>query len=259
MNLIEMVGVSGSGKTTLMPLVKNKLSKYIIIYDINDLMIQFFVSKSKINQWLMLVLPNKFKKKVARKYYTLFNFKYFFQTEFIKNNSKLIKKFIQINYARKIPIAEKKMIMGWFLTTCGIYSLAETILDKESYLIIDEGFVHKVTNLFVSFGENSFNQKKLIEYLELIPKIEYLFYIQRDLSKFIGARDKYRTERLKNKTKDEVCFFIKKNQNVIIATLDIIKRRNIIIEIDNNNHISNKAIDELIKPISIVKTKNKVV
>ena len=102
--------------------------------------------------------------------------------------------------------------------------------------MIEEGFIHKVINLFVPYENNNYFLDK---YLELIPPVSYILYMDIGVEKALERIGGRHTRTRGFNASDKKCFF-EDSKKVYTHSLDfMIKRGSKIVNIANENDIYN--------------------
>ena len=117
-------------------------------------------------------------------------------------------------------------------------------------LVFDEGFFHKVVNLFVSVEEDNINFNGIKKYLEKIPEINTLIRVEANEDTCNLRLHKRKLPfRLKDKNDDEIFKYLVKAKSVIDYAVNYFDKRDTnIISINNTGH--QLFEDDIIRQIS---------
>ncbi len=143
MKRVEFIGLSGSGKSTAIKILEEHLHSQDALFKKGDDALKIS-TKKKIIYLLIFSI-----KKLGLTYFIL--------KEILKHTDKMfiLKRFLRIFYSH------------------------EYLLQDEKLTLFDEGFVFLGYYFHANFfNENSFSEEKLQNYIEKIPKPDYLVYIQ---------------------------------------------------------------------------------
>ena len=174
---IEFTGLPGSGKSTLFPVVKQALlGQGMMVYDQKDVFREYVVREG-IGKLVDLVVPSeRLKTKLAVKLYRSSNI-FREQVDSIKAYPELFQAFLRISNGRDVSRTDAHDVMTWFLTTLGCQHVAGKILSSSDFLMMNEGFFHKLINLFVVEKKCTYNIEDIQSYLQLIPELDCLIKI----------------------------------------------------------------------------------
>ena len=243
MQIIEFTGLPGSGKTTFFRPVKQALSQQgLNVADAKDLIVQF--SHRKIP--LLNIIHPVLSEKIAKRWFDSRNFRSVFFKRFIQAHSDLLHLVVAINSYRPIPSNHKQEILTWFLETGGIYELYSN-MDKDVTLILDEGFFHKIINLFVSLQEDTYDSVLLDKYLDSIPPIDTLIHIHTDKDICLKRMQKREQYGRMGSTPEEQMVFLTRASGIIESGIQMLAdKKTSVITIDNNNHMNILEREEII-------------
>ena len=172
---IEFTGLPGSGKSTLFPLIKRELlRRELNVYDRRDVIRKYFIHEG-VGKLVDLVVPNeRIKTILAAKWYRDTRVRYREQVDSIKAYPELFQEALRISNIRDRNSGEKADVITWFLGTLGHQHVATKVLMNNDHLLMDEGFFHKLINLFVVEGESYCDIENIRSYLQLMPKLDFL-------------------------------------------------------------------------------------
>ena len=224
MKVFELVGVPGAGKSYILTSLKKKYGVNDRVLLFNDLVTQFMLEKF-IFLWLFKVLPSQIQNKIFYKIYTYFKYNLKFQEIFKLQYSELINYIKDYNVNRPIKPEHKEKIIEWFYKTGEYYILSEKIKSKGIF-IIDEGFVQRVSSLFVSELEVTINNNDIVHYLDLIPKMSKLIFIERSLEECLKSRIKNPGYRLRGLKVNEIKEVLNFNQQRLKFAFNFMRDKN---------------------------------
>lgn len=248
MKTIEFTGLPGSGKSALLPIIKIYLKKKgFKVFDSSDLFLstKHILLNNGFFRVLLSSFPQSIQKIVKIKFSKLANIDSFYQLRYIKEHFDIFSYVYRWNQQRTIPESHKMLIINWLIKLGGIYQLAYESLNKNSYLILDDGFVQKVISFFVSIEEEIINLDEIDVYLNKIHKVDILFRIETPKKTCLN-RMKLRgyPKRLKGCSLDKIDKYLSNSETAIHHAVRILSgKKTKIIEINNSqNHLSEESI-----------------
>lgn len=102
------------------------------------------------------------------------------RTGFRSEHQALIRSVEDFQRERPIPDADRRHVMGWFTNLTGQYRFLKTHAEKNDVLIFDEGFIHRVVQLFASEAE-TLDPARIRSYLDLVPVPDLIIQPQASL------------------------------------------------------------------------------
>ena len=156
--------------------------------------------------------------------------------EFANQNQALMETVLPYQSSRPITNGDRDHVLRWFIHLTGYYQFFTDSIEDGEVLIFDEGFVHRVVQLFSSENENP-DFEAVTEYLELIPKPDLVVFtnapedicIERVITR--GVWDRYR-----DKDPDDTKRFLANAWTVVNFTVDRLREKNWnLIEVLNDN------------------------
>ena len=171
--IIEMIGTPGAGKTTLLPVISDYMKQkgfqaFTVIEAARP-----YAKKTNLGKMSVKILPKSLQGPVLWQIFYLYS--YLGRRRFSRKNQKLVE--TVFTYQHKRPITDKDLnhVLHWFIHLTGYYEFFINRLEPKDTLILDEGFVHRVVQLFASENEEP-NFQLVAEYLDLIPKPDLIVF-----------------------------------------------------------------------------------
>jgi hypothetical protein len=229
LKLIEFTGIPGSGKSTIVPIVKSYLKEQgLDIFDAKNVILcgENFHFIKKHFKSLLGSLPMKIRKKILRGLNNYSYLKHEYTLNYILNNLQLFNYIVDRTKSRPIPERHKNLIIEWFLNMAASYQIAHEFLEKNSVLLLDEGFVHKVVSLFVFVEEATVDFDEIERYLENIPRGHLLIRVEANenvCKKRIINRKL--PSRLNGRTDNEIWQYLIKAKSAIDYTQNFLAKR----------------------------------
>jgi thymidylate kinase len=127
-------------------------------------------------------------------------------------------------------------VLYWFYRLCGHYEFVKGKMRPDEVLIFDEGFMHRVVQLFASSVEVP-DRHQISKYISRVPRPDLVIFIQapKDMcEQRIYQRGLW--ERMRDKEPDEISRFV--NNAYLAVNLAIEEGRRLdwsIIQIDNDH------------------------
>jgi len=231
--IVEFIGTPGAGKTTFMPVVSEhfrnqRFQPYSVLEAARP-----FASRT---------LPGKMVQMIPFRRLQLFllwqifyAFSYTHRSKFAVQHRSLIQTVLEYQHQRPITRADKQHVLHWFLHLTGSYEFLKSQAQVGDMLLFDEGFVHRVVQLFASESETP-DLDSVANYLDMIPKPDLIIYPNASsevCEKRVFQRGVW--ERFQAKGREETSKFIKNSYKIVKYAVKYIKIQGWpMIEVDNN-------------------------
>ncbi len=98
------------------------------------------------------------------------------QRDFHRQYPRLVEGVLREQRRRPISGYDRRHVLRWFLHLTGVYSFLRESMDPADVLIIDEGFVHRVVQLFASENEE-LQPRQVIDYLDAVPRPDLVIFV----------------------------------------------------------------------------------
>lgn len=242
--IVEFIGTPGSGKTTLIPILANIFAEYdyeprTIVEASRPVVSRTFVGEV-INQLAPISLRD------PALWQLFYNRSYFSRKGFSKAHPTLVSHVRNTQRARNISADERDHILYWWYHMIGYYQFLKPRLLPNELLLLDEGFAHRVVQLFASDHED-LDRDSLGKYLRLIPRPHMLIFVNAPAvvcEKRVFDRGLW--NRFKDKTRQQVSQFISNSHHAVYTTVSILKSQEWdVVEIDNSAAYVSPAKQEL--------------
>lgn len=171
--IVEFIGTPGAGKTTLLPVVSSYLSERG--YKASSVLdaARPFAARTLSGKAAQKIFPVRFLKPVLWQIFYLYS--YFHRRKFLRNHPTLMNTVRLHQEERPITEDDLKHVMRWFVHLTGYYQFFLDIMQADDVVIYDEGFVHRVVQLFASENEKP-DLALVANYLDLIPKPDLVVF-----------------------------------------------------------------------------------
>jgi hypothetical protein len=98
-----------------------------------------------------------------------------YRRKFRGANPELVRMVLELQAGRPISPSDRRHVLRWFLHHTGAYMFLKSRLRPKEALIFDEGFVHRVVQIFASENE-ALERDRVAAYLDLIPEPDLVVY-----------------------------------------------------------------------------------
>lgn len=174
--VIEWIGPPGSGKTTLLPTV----TAWLKTHGVNAFTIaeaaRPFAARTLLGRALAKVMPPSLHRRAM--WPLFYGFSLVYRIRFAARHPRLIWLVIR-SQTQRPPSADvrQRKVLYWFFHLVGYYEFLTAHAAPGEALVIDEGFAHRVVQLFASDAETP-DAASLRRYLDLIPKPDLVIAIR---------------------------------------------------------------------------------
>lgn len=171
--IIEFIGAPGAGKTTLMPTVmaffqEQGLQAYKVVEAARP-----FAQRTPIGK-LIALAPAAWRRPLLwQLFYRLSAWR---RRHFRRQHSQLMAHVLQAQIGRpaEADVAQRK-VLYWFDHLTGYYEFLRAYVRADEALVLDEGFVHRVVQLFSSSVEAP-KAEQIATYLDLVPRPDLVIF-----------------------------------------------------------------------------------
>jgi thymidylate kinase len=230
---IEMIGPPGVGKTSLLPTVIEALREMgIQAYTVVDAA-RPYAQRTFVGRVLKRLTIPRLHQQLFWQYFSLLSFLY--RIKFIANNPSLVWQVIKTQSRRpsEADVRQRK-VQHWFFRLIGYYEFLRTNIKPNEVVILDEGFLHRVVQLFSSSIEEPIRDQ-IFGYVDLLPPPDLTVFIQASpdvCEKRIYERGLW--ERLQHRNQDEISHFVDNAHLAVTLAVSHARRKGwTIIEVDN--------------------------
>lgn len=232
--IVEFIGTPGAGKTTFMPIVSEYFrSRNTHPYSAIEAA-RPFAARTNIGKKVQLIPVEKMRRFLL--WQLFYSYSYYYRPRFAARNQTLVQQIV-LEYQAQRPIGrtDKRHVLRWFLHLTGSYEFLKTYTQTGDVLIFDEGFVHRVVQLFASENELP-DMDSVKRYLDLIPCPDLIVYpkVSSDVcEKRVFNRGVWK--RFQTKGNEETIKFIQNAHKIVTFAVEYIKNKDwTVIEVDNN-------------------------
>ena len=247
--IVEFIGSPGCGKTSLLPSLEKKFSEqgfnpFTVVEASRPV-----VSRTLIGKSINTFLPESLRDPLL---WQVFYFSAFLSRKnFSKGHPNLVAHVRKTQSIREVPAEESDHALYWWFHLSGYYQFLKPRLYTNEVLILDEGFTHRVVQLFASDSGNP-NRGDLQQYLDLIPRPDMLIFINAPAAiceQRVHERGLW--DRMQHKSPQQISQFISNAHSVVDAAVKELKLKEwVVIEIDNSAAGLAPAEEELNRKLS---------
>ncbi len=221
--IVEFIGTPGAGKTTCLPVVKEFFAAQgFQTWSVLEAS-RPFAQRTSFGKWINSWAPTSLK--------SLFLWQVFYQSSklrritFRSENRELINSIIGFQRKRPISPTDRHHVLHWFINLTGQYQFLKEHAQDNDILIFDEGFVHRVVQLFASEAE-TLDEVRIHSYLSLIPVPDLIISPHASLETcFERVYRRGIWERYKDRDLTNVFRFMSNAHDTVGIALDYIRMR----------------------------------
>ena len=168
--IIEFIGAPGAGKTTLMPTVMDFFQEQgLKAYTVVDAA-RPFAQRTLLGKGIALAPATLRRPLLWQVFYRLSAWR---RWHFRREHGRLMDHVLNSQVGRPAEAdVEKRKVLYWFDHLTGYYEFLRAYARPDEVLVLDEGFVHRVVQLFSSSVEAP-NQAQIVAYLDLVPRPDF--------------------------------------------------------------------------------------
>ncbi len=172
--IVEMFGAPGAGKTSLLPaarefFARRGLRAYSVVEAARPA-----AARTRPGKVVSRLLRGRLRRFALWQVYYAFCRRY--RREFRRQHPGLVEGVLSDQRSRPITRYDRRHVLRWFLHLTGAYAFLMAYLEPDEVLILDEGFVHRVVQLFASEAEE-LQPARIYAYLDSIPRPDLLIYV----------------------------------------------------------------------------------
>lgn len=166
--IVEMIGPPGAGKTTLLPTLLATLREQGFVAHTVTEAARPLTQRTVAGRILQQISPAPLRDPLLWRLFLLLSFLY--RARFVARRPRLIWNVLRWQRGRpRAALARQRKVLFWFMRLTGYYEFLRTRLQPDEVLVLDEGFLHRVVQLFSSHVERP-NAGHIHRYTKLIPE-----------------------------------------------------------------------------------------
>jgi thymidylate kinase len=252
--IVEFIGAPGAGKTTLMPNVIETLQERgIRAFTVVDAA-RPFAERTLLGKTVFQFTPRSLRRPLL--WQLFYRLSTLYRLKFFVKYPRLIYHVLSTQRHRpKSADIRERRVLYWFFRTVGYYEFLKAQARPNEALILDEGFVHRVVQLYAS-GVEAPNPTQILAYVDLLPKPDLVIFTQAPpevCEKRIYSRGLW--ERFRHKDPAEISRFVANACQIVNLTVDHIRNAGwVVVEVDNGADdlmASTAELDRMLSQITL--------
>lgn len=173
--VVEFIGAPGAGKTTLLPVVIASLRERGIHGYTAVEAARPFVTRTLAGRVVNRLTPRALQRPVLWRLFLIFSLLY--RLRFLMHHPRLVWLVWRSQWGRPAGAdVRARRVLHWFFRFVGDYAFLRAQMRPDEALVVDEGFVHRVVQLFASAAEVP-DPDWVARYLHLIPQPDLVVYV----------------------------------------------------------------------------------
>lgn len=232
--IVELAGPPGAGKTTMLPVALQTLrarglSPYTVVEAARP-----FTRRTLAGRLLHRFAPASVRDALMWRLFLLYSFAH--RLRFIARHPALI--WNVLRWQRQRPVAARarqRKVTFWLFRLMGYLTFLHSHLRDDEILLLDEGFLHRVVQLFASDAETP-HASRIRRYVNAIPTPDLLIFVHatpHTCHERIVARGLWQT--FEGKQDEEVARFVQNAHRASMIALKFGRARGwSVIELDND-------------------------
>ncbi len=242
--IVEFISTPGAGKTTLLPTVADFLNErgYCARAVIDAA--RPLARRTVVGRAVGRLAPPAWQR--ALLWQTFYRYSQANQARFIARNPELVGMVWRFQWRRPIAQADRRHVLRWFSHQTGVYEFLRRRAEPDEAILFDEGFIHRVVQLFAS--ENEMPEPGAVAaYINRLPRPDLVIHpvAPREIcERRVYGRGLW--ERFQVKSAEETSRFIASAERAVNLAVGLIKQQGwTVIEVDNSGDDPSIARAEL--------------
>lgn len=249
--IIEFIGAPGAGKTTLMPTVKDFLRErgfqpWSVVEAGRP-----FVKRSSLGRWVDVWMPASLRGAVL--WQAFYQASKLERRNFRNEHRALMESVNEFQSERPISRTDRDHVLRWFHNLTGQYRFLNERARHDDVLIFDEGFSHRVVQLFASENEIP-DLASVKDYLSRIPKPDLIIHPKASLETCLErVYQRGIWERFRSKDEASISRFMSHAHTIVNFAVEYLLIRGwTILDVDNDGQSPAAAQVQLQQKLSSV-------
>ncbi len=216
--VIEFMSTPGAGKTTIRPAVKEFFaSRGLHAWTAVDAG-RPFARRTMVGKLVGSMMPVSVRS--ALLWQTFYHLSKLYRLKFRFENRALLRSVLRFQRQRPIAEADRRHVLHWFINLTGQYAFLKQYAHPDDVLIFDEGFTHRVVQLFASESETP-DLERVRDYLDMLTKPDLIIRPRASLETCIYRVDKRGIwERFRDRDRKTFCRFMSNAHAVVNFAAD---------------------------------------
>lgn len=219
--IIEFISTPGAGKTTLMPVVTAFMNDrgyrgHTVLEAARP-----FARRTPLGQTVGRLAPSRWENSLQ--WQVFYQLSKAYRSLFLSRHARLMWFAWGFQQRRPISRPDRRHVWHWFVHLTGVYEFLRRHAAPEDALVFDEGFVHRVVQLFASEHERP--QPDLIaRYLRLVPQPDLVIQPVASLPLCLErVRTRGVWDRFKDKQPADLAAFMGSAETAVATAVDYIR------------------------------------
>jgi thymidylate kinase len=164
--IVELIGTPAAGKSTLLPAIKDyfrqqAMQPWSVIEAARP-----FARRTPLGRFVNAWAPARLRSPLL--WQVFYQHSRLHRTRFHREHRAFMDALLRFQRQRPIPEADRRHVLHWFTNLTGQYGFLKEHSQTGEVLIFDEGFVHRVVQLFASEAE-PVDAERIHSYLRQVP------------------------------------------------------------------------------------------
>jgi thymidylate kinase len=241
--IVEFLGTSGAGKSTLIPVVTNLLRDDGLMAMSAPEAIHFHMRKTFVGRLVCFLAPSALRGSILWGVFSFFMLK-FYIAKFAVTNPQLACHVVRLQWRRPIPWQHRWSILRLFFQMTGWHQFLKSRLQPTEVLVLDEGFAHRATHMFVSASEQP-DAEQIAAYLKLLPRPDLVIRVQTPLDTCLARiHSRGQQPRLRALQPQDAVRFVTNQEEVANITSWYLENAGLeVLSIENDGDLTASAAD----------------
>jgi hypothetical protein len=242
--IVEFISTPGAGKTTLLPVVREHFNR--LGYSAATVVeaARPFAGRTELGKTVNRLAPPALQRPLL--WQVFYYYSRLHRSRFQAAHPDLTQTVLDFQRRRPISRPDRRHVLHWYEHLTGSYAFLKSHFRPEDVLLLDEGFVHRVVQLFASEREQP-TLDRVAEYLGLVPPPDLVIYpcAPREVcEKRVVTRGVW--ERFQSKSPADLSRFIASSHAAVQFAVDCVTKKGWpLIEVDNGGDRPADAMREL--------------
>lgn len=233
--IIEFIGTPGAGKTTLTPTVVDVLRERGVCARSVVQAARPYAERTRLGRLAVRLAPDALRPPLLWQVFLCCSL--LARLRFFARHRRLVGQVLRSQRRRPAAAnARGRRVLHWFFHLAGRYEFLAARVRPDEALVLDEGFVHRVVQLFASDVETP-DAAHLRSYVDLLPRPDLLVVPQAPpeiCRQRVGSRGVW--GHFRHKSPAEIDRYIANADLVVGMTVDYIKHKGwAVLEVDNGS------------------------
>jgi len=230
--IVEFIGTPGAGKTTLVPAVIDYLQEQGISARTVVEAARPYAQRTLVGAAVSRLAPPSLQRPVL--WQIFYHQSLLYRIKFFAKHARLIRQVSDFQKRRPISAEDRQHVLRWFFHLIGSYEFLKAHVRPDEALVLDEGFIHRVVQMFASDVEEP-DPAQILAYVNRLPRPDLVIFPRAPWE--VCERRIYQRglwERFRHKSQAEVSRYVANSHRIVNLTVDTIKsQRWTVIEVDN--------------------------